>query len=415
MLSNSLWWLTLNFISIIVLAFYSMIEMACVSFNKVRLQYYVSQNNKRAIWLNSLLHNSAKLFGTTLIGVNIALVIGSECAREFHMSLGIDPDFAPFTQVFLVVVFGELAPMFAARHYAENVAMLGAPIIYFSAKILSPFLWLISLMTETLNKFIKGSSGEPNIYLSREEILKILEEQEEDVVKQNESDEFNAVSTNIFSLNAKDANQIMHPLHLVKKIPSNTSVKEMRSILQRSKADYLLIYHKNPKEIIGIAFPRDLIKAADNKRVRDFARAPWFVTQHTKLMQILKQFKSNQQSIAVILDTKGNAIGIIDLYDIMEEIFGKTVKKATDTITRFPKKVLINKTFPGDMLVKEFNREYEVVLSNNEDLTLSQLVAEILGHHPSVGDSIFIEPFELTVKETFLLDVKTINITTFFG
>ena len=71
--TSAIYWFIFNIFSIIVLAFYSMMEMACVSFNKIRLQYYVSKEYKPAIWLNYLLQHPSRLFGTTLIGVNIAL------------------------------------------------------------------------------------------------------------------------------------------------------------------------------------------------------------------------------------------------------------------------------------------------------------------------------------------------------
>ena len=61
--SSAVYWLIFNLLSIIVLAFYSMLEMACVSFNKIRLQYYVSKGNKQAIWLNYLLQHPSRLFG----------------------------------------------------------------------------------------------------------------------------------------------------------------------------------------------------------------------------------------------------------------------------------------------------------------------------------------------------------------
>ncbi|MES2274306.1 MAG: DUF21 domain-containing protein, partial [Chlamydiota bacterium] len=65
----------------------------------------------------------SRLFGTTLIGINTALVFGSECARHIYESVHLDPDWAPLTQVLLVVIFGELAPMFAARRHPEQLAM----------------------------------------------------------------------------------------------------------------------------------------------------------------------------------------------------------------------------------------------------------------------------------------------------
>jgi len=59
-------------ICVVIQGFFAMAEMACVSFNKVRLQYYISKGSKRAIWLSDLLHNPARLFGTALICINAA-------------------------------------------------------------------------------------------------------------------------------------------------------------------------------------------------------------------------------------------------------------------------------------------------------------------------------------------------------
>lgn len=133
--------LLLILICLVVQGFFAMLEMACVSFNKVRLQYYVSKENKRALWLSYLLHHPALLFGTTLICVNTALVVGSECARRFYDSLGLSPDWAPLSQIFIVLIFAEIAPMFAGRRYAEHVAMLGIPILFFFSIILRPLIW----------------------------------------------------------------------------------------------------------------------------------------------------------------------------------------------------------------------------------------------------------------------------------
>ena len=61
-MESALYWLFLNLATIAILAFFSMEEMACVSFNKIRLQFYVAQGSQRAIWLNSLLQNPSRLF-----------------------------------------------------------------------------------------------------------------------------------------------------------------------------------------------------------------------------------------------------------------------------------------------------------------------------------------------------------------
>lgn len=412
-LSLALWWLSFNLLSIVVLAFYSMLEMACVSFNKVRLQYYVSKGIKQAIWLNYLLQNPSRLFGTTLIGVNVAMFAGSECSREFHIALGINPDFAPLSQVFIVIVFGELAPMFAARRFAEHVAMLGVPLIYLSAKLMTPLLWCLGIISKACNMIIGGRESQANIFLTQEELQKILEEQDEQKVFANKNEELNAVSTNIFNLSTKDASQVMESLQNIPLLPSNATVKDMRELLAKTPLDFLPIYHQEITNIVGIIFPRDVIRIPEKRKVRDYARPPWFITQATKVTQLLQQFRSNNERVAVILDSNGHAVGLVNLDDIMEEIFGTSVRPTTRApMKRGQKQLFIERTFPGDMLVGDFNTLFGVSLNPQEHLTFAELLTLELGHPPELGESIFIPPFEIKVEEMRLLEVKTVSIHT---
>ncbi|MCB1112101.1 MAG: HlyC/CorC family transporter [Chlamydiales bacterium] len=409
-MNDALFWLLLNLTSVIALAFYSMLEMACVSFNKVRLQYYVSKKNQRALWLNKLLQNPSLLFGTTLIGVNVATVIGSECAREFHSAIGIDPNWAPLSQVIIVVIFGELAPMFAARCYPEHVAMLGIPIIYASSIVMSPIIWMLSVFSRWVSYFIGGAESDPNLYLSQEELQQILEEQDEEHTQASDNTEFNAIAANIFRLRGKTVKEVMLPINSIPLLASNAIVKQMKNLLQRTGADWVPIYYRQHSNIVAIAFPRETVKAPDNKRVRDFARSPWFITGHTKLTEVLKQFRSNNENVAVVLDDTGAAIGVITLDDVIEEIFGKA--KGEPIKTEHSGQVfLIERTFPGNMLVKDFNLQFGVVLSLEVNLTLSELLQEVLGHPPEEGDVVSVGNFELGVKKSSILGVKRVSIT----
>jgi len=408
MIHSAAWWLFFNLLSIVFLAFYSMMEMACVSFNKVRLHYYVQKGKQRAKWLNYLLQHPFRLFGTTLIGVNVAMVAGSECAREFHSAIGLNPALAPLSQVIIVVIFGELAPMFAARHYAEHVAILGVPLVYASARILTPVLWVIGWISKATNFLIKGKTEQPSIFLSQEELQKILEEHEEEPSTGLNTQELNLITQNIFHLRHKGANQLMTSIEVFPRLPSNATVVQMKNFIKRTNANFVMVYYKEITNIVGIAFPRDLVRAHDTKRIRDFTRPPWFITKNTKLTQILHQFQRNSQTVAVILDRKGKAMGLITLNDLLSTIFGEARYRQQ----KQKNLLIIERTFPGDMLVGEFNREFEVVLDPSEGLTLSELMEKVLGHHPEEKESIFIEPFELIAKETSILEVKYIEVKT---
>lgn len=399
-------WFLFNLISIAFLAFYSMMEMACVSFNKVKLQYYVSQRDRRALYLQNLLLNPAKLFGTTLIGVNLAMVIGSECAREFYRSIGLSPDLAPLTQVMIVVIFGELAPMFAARSHAEHVGMLGSTLLYASAKLMTPLLWCVKGLTKLCQLVIGGREENANIFLSQDELQKIIEEQEEPV-SEGAGDDFNVIAANIFTVRKKTARQIMTPINAVSMLPSNATISQVHNLLLKHDVDFVPIYHQQRSNIVGIALPRDLIRPPESKRVREYARQPWFVTQSTPVTQILRQFRRNNQSVAVILDEKGQAEGIVDLDSVLEEIFGKS----SLSISKLPVPLkVIERTFPASKTVGEFNEQFGVVLDERAEMTLGDLMMEELHHKPQIGDRITHGSFELIIKEASLLEIKSITI-----
>ncbi|MBS0616384.1 MAG: HlyC/CorC family transporter [Verrucomicrobia bacterium] len=394
--------LTLIIICLIVQGFFAMVEMAAISFNKVRLQYYVSKGSRRARWLSDLLHNPGRLFGTALLCINGALLLGSEASRHFYESLGISPAWAPLSQVFLVIVLAEVAPLFAGRRYAEHAAMLGVPILYFVSILLRPVIWLLDLLCKGVYKVL-GTSETSGLYLSREEFQKILEEQ----------DEFNTIVSHVFSLKNETAKELMKPLSSIQTIPSLCTIAEMRALLTSNYSPFVPIFHKEPHSIVAVAYPRDLLRLAENKRVRDYARPPWFITETDSVLSILKQFQRNNQSVAVVLDVKGHATGILTLDEIIDEIFGQSdTWLSMEEAIPFSHHIVVDRTLPGDMLLSDFNAEYQAHLEGLNATTLGELVTELLDHPPSPGESVKVGNFEITVEESTVLEVKSVNVKT---
>lgn len=412
---NQSWvlFLILILISLVVEAFFSMMEMACVSFNKVRLQYYISKGNKRAQWMSYLLNHPARLFGTTLIGVNIALQFGSECSRQFYLSLGLSPDFAPLTQVFLVVIFAELSPMFAARRYAEHVCMLGIPFIFIFSKIMTPVIWFLNGICFVINKIL-GIPITHGLHLTREELQKAIESKDDKDDKKDYG-EFDSVVSSIFALKNKIAKDLMYPLEKGKLLPSQVTAGQLRKTLDFEYFDYLPLFHISKQNIIGIVYPRDLIGVEDEALVKSYARQPWFILEKNSILQILQQFRTNNQKIAVVLNRSGLAIGFLTLDMIIEEIFGPKNYWTTTQETILKKEhIIIEKNFSGKTKILEINKSLNIHLPTDKALTLEELMTKQLGHRPNKGDSIKIDQYELTMQEVGLLKGKKISIKTIF-
>jgi CBS domain containing-hemolysin-like protein len=406
--------LAVTILCILVQGFYGMLEMAAVSFNRVRLQYYVSKRHRRALWLSYLLKHPALLFGTTLIMVNLSLLLGSECSRRFYLSLGLSPDWAPLTQVVLVLVFADLSPLFAGRRYAEHAAMLGIPLLYVTSLLLRPLIWVFDLICRGVNRLV-GSQATGVLYLSREELQRVVEEREEVIGAKPERDEFDTTSARILSLKNKSARELMKPLQAVQMIPSACTIGDMRAQLTAHYTPFLPIYHKVPQNIVSIAYPRDLLRCLAHQQVKEHARPPWFITEGQSVLQILKQFRSNNQSVAVVLSEAGLAVGILTLDEIIDEIFGRMDQwMAYGDVAPRMYRVVLDRTFPGEMRLADFNVRYGVHLLYEDAETLEEVMAKALGHPPTKGESVRIDQFELTVEEASLLGVKVIAVHTIY-
>ncbi len=407
-------YLILIAVCLVIQGLFAMVELACVSFNKVRLQYYVSKRNKRAIWLSYLISNPAFLFGTTLIGVNTALIVGSECSRRFYDSIGVNPDWAPLTQILIVLIFAEISPMLAGRRYAENVAMLGVPFLMFFSILFRPIIWALDILCRGINRLF-GTPVASGAYLSREDLQNIIEEREETLASSPDKKEFNTIVANIFSLKTKTARDLMQPLSSTTLLPSFSTIAEMRQILQEKHLPFIPIYHRNSHNIVAVAYPRDLLRMSENKKIREYSRSPWFITENTSILQILKQFRRNNQSLAIVLNETGLAMGILTLDEIVDEIFGRSDQwMSFGEMAPRAYHIVVDRTFPADMRLDEFNEQFNVHLVYQDAETLEELMTQAIGHPPSKGESVRIDQFELTVEEASLLGAKMILVRTVF-
>ncbi len=394
-------WLGFTLLAVVIQGLFALFEMACVSFNKIRLQYYVSRGKRRAKWLDFLLKRPSRLFGTTLVGINASLQIGSECARRFYESIHLDPDWAPLSQVVIVVIFGELAPLFAARRHPEQIAMTLAPLMVFLARLLSPITWTFDQISKGIH-FLMGRPQETPLFLSREEVKMAFEDRE------GREEELTALVTAVFQLKTSTADQLMQPLAQTQLFPSYATVRDVREHLAHRYTPILPVYHKTTHNIIAIGNVRSILRLHDSDKILDSCKSPWFVTRDTSILQLLDQFRRNNQVVAVILDSSGQACGILSLDQIVDTIFGREQR----SIPEEDQAHLIERTLEGSMTLAEFNRQFEADLKGDDASTLSDFLIATLDHGPARGEIIRIDDYEFTIIDLSLRGIRTLTVRT---
>jgi CBS domain containing-hemolysin-like protein len=393
--------LAFSLICIFSQGLFALFEMSCVSFNKVRLHYLANSGKKRAIWLNKLISRPSQLFGTTLIGINAFLQLGSECSRRFYEELNLNPDLAPISQVILVLLFGEFIPLFAARRHPEKLAIACAPLMILISKLLTPLIIFFELLAKGIHLLFKTSVATPS-YLSREEVQKAFEEEPNEL-----PDPFNSLVSNVFRINTLTARHAMTPIQTLKPLDSELPLSAARSELKTHSLTFIPVYYRTPQNIVSIVHLRDLLDTDPKKKIADLAKPAWFITEETPLFKILQQFRSNNQTTAVILSSAGQASGILSLDQILDTLLGPQKSYESEE-----KKLYIERTVSGSLLASEFNRAFSANLKHRPGDTLSDLIVEELSHAPVKGESVEIGSYELTVLEPSFRGAKIISVKT---
>lgn len=403
MIPDWLLFLGYTFLCIFVQGFFALFEMAAVSVNKVRLKYDLSLNQKRAVWLHYLLSRPSRLFGTTLIGINAAMQIGSECSRQFYEALSLDPSWAPVSQVVLVVMLAELAPLFAARRHPDQLAMALVPFMVAMARLFTPMIWIFDALSKGIHKLM-GRSEEVPLFFSREEVKVAFED------KRQTKDELSFIVSRIFALKNQTVETLMSPLSEIQMLSSLDTIHEAKHRLSVHYQQFIPIYHRIESNVVGIAHMSDLLSLKEGQKLLDHTRSPWFIPKGMLLLDVLDPFRRNNQIVAVVVNDSGAAFGFLTLDQILTQIFGEASGVLWDHSIQSV--VHFERTLSADLPLSEFNRQFFTHFEGEEEECLSDFLIRLLDHSPVKGESIQVDRFFFTILEVSLAKIKTVTVKT---
>lgn len=396
--------LIFTLICLIFQAFFAMMEMAIVSFNRVRLQYFLVRGGKKAKWISKMLLDPTRLFATTLVGVNTALQIGSECSRRAYAFYGLDPDYAPMTQIILVLIFAELAPLFAARRHPESVAMLGIGPLYFLSTMMRPFTWGLSQILSMIDRIFKKEKGHAP-FISKEELQKAIESLDEKHAV-SEREEFNHLVSAIFSLKSRTPRDFMTPIDQVSMLSTGTKIKDIKRLIRDKNIEHLPVYYHQRHTIVGIISTRNLLKANDEARCDLYMQDAWFVPEVESVFKVIEQFRKNGQPLAVVVDSTGLSIGVVHLDEILQAMF--LSEKELGALGH----VMVDRSFDPFSEVSKVNQQFDLDLPTEYGDTLIEMMEEVLKKRPISNDSIRIKNLEIVFKEGDFMGDSRVHIRT---
>lgn len=368
-------------------------------------------------YLIQLLDRPKKLLATILIAnnfINIAIVLlYASLNHLIHPDnelvwYGISLEFIldVIIVTFLILLFGEIIPkVYASRYSVKFSHFMAAPLLFLD-KILAP----LNIPMQKASTFFHQKFGKEKSNLNVDQLSKALELTHEDETSKEEK----KILQGIVSFGNTDTKQVMKPRIDIFALAQETDFLSAVEKIRKNGYSRIPVFDDNIDNIVGILYIKDLLPYLDQK---DFMwtkllREPYFVPENKKLDDLLNEFKSQKNHLAIVVDEYGGTSGLISLEDIIEEIVGDISDEFDDEELIYSK--LDNNTyvFDGKTNLKDF---YQVLkLNDNNDIeknrndadTLAGFILEISENFPTKGQTIKFKHFKFTIE---LVDDKRIK------
>jgi magnesium and cobalt transporter len=179
------------------------------------------------------------------------------------------------------------------------------------------------------------------------------------------------------------------------------------------------VYDGQRDNIIGILMAKDLLKLqrAPELSLRTLLRPAVFVPESKQLNELLRDFRSNRNHLAIVIDEFGNTAGLITIEDVLEQIVGEIEDEFDDKDAESAVYTLADGSYrvAGDAEIVDVNEAFATELPSEDFDTIGGLVAHEIGHVPRRGEAVDIDPLRFTVMLTRGGAVRWFKVTRITG
>lgn len=318
-------------ITMVLSAFFSGMEIAYLSANKLRLEVDKNRNALNSRLLNIYTENPSRYISTMLVGNNIALVI-----YGLAFSKIIEPTLANYVSTqsaalliqtllstIIILVFAEFLPKALFRvnpNFAINIFSI--PVAFFYI-IFYPITSLTQRITKVVVKRIskgKDVDGSDKQFFGRVDLDNLLNEQELENTESLPENEIKLFK-NALDFSKVKIRECIIPRPEIDALEIGSSIEELKQMFIESGFSKILIFENSIDHIVGYVHSSDLFQNPDE--IREILRSIAFVPETMEASKLLSKFLKQNQSIAVVVDEFGGTAGIVTNEDILEEIFGE--------------------------------------------------------------------------------------------
>jgi putative hemolysin len=406
-------------LSILLIGFFSGIEIAFVSASKLSVELKKKQGSYAGKIWSTYMDRPTRFIGTMLIVLNLLLVVygllWSNVLEGFWNLLNIHNPYIKLTvetlASTLVLLFFEF--IFKAYFRAKNDTIISSGIVAFIIQFFySVFASVASVFVNMAEWILKYMF---NVKLhDRKEVFSKIDL--EHFIQQNKTHDIqentemnNELFENVLSLSEIKVRTCLIPRKEIEGVEMGASLEEVRKKFVETKLSKLIVYEGNIDNVLGYIHQLDMFKKPLS--LRAILLPIPAIPESMSATDLISKFSKERKSIAWVVDEFGGTAGIITMEDILEEIFGD-IKDEYDTAEEFVDKQLSANEyiFSGRLELDYITEKYKLPFRHDEETeTLSGYIISQHETIPKQKDRIIIDDYEfdiLNVSETRIETVK---------
>ncbi len=416
--SISISWLII-ILSLLSSAFFSGLEIAFVTANKLRIELESKQGlYSSKIISRFFLKSPARFIGTMLVGNNIALVVYGIVMAGLIEPLIKEFVTSEFSVLFFQTVLSTIIILFTAEFLPKVLfrinpnAVLGffalpALITYF---LLYPIVFItIGLSQFFLTKLLKIDLADGKVEYGRVDLDNYLKEFGSNSDKTREMEHDVQIFQNALGFSAIKVRDSMIPRTEIIAVEINSDINDLKNLFIETGLSKILIYKESIDNIIGYVHSYEMFKRPVD--IRSVILPVLIVPETMPSQEAMSQFIQERKSLAVVVDEFGGTSGILTIEDVMEEIFGD-IEDEHDIEEL--EELVINDyeyLFSGRLEVDYLNEEYKFNLPLSDEYeTLAGLIISICGSIPEKNEEIRIDGFVFSIQEVSETKIEKVKV-----
>ncbi|MCP4457156.1 MAG: HlyC/CorC family transporter [Cytophagales bacterium] len=401
-------------ICLILSGFFSGMEIAFISANRLHIEVLGKQGNVIGRILTKFVRKPSFFLGTTLVGNNVALVLyGIYMARLMEPTLiGILPDDTNTLLLISQTLISTIIVLVTAEFLPKSIFLLNPDRMLSALAIpmiaIYYLMYPVTFLVVGISKFFiesvfgyEYSEDKPVFGLTDlsnyiKQTISTEEEQTSEVDAR--------ILSNAIEFRSVKVRECMIPRTEITAVEVNDSIDELREAFIQTNHSKIIVYKESIDEIVGYCHSLEMFKKP--KDIKDILTPIILVQETTPANELLIQFITERKSLAWVVDEYGGTSGIVSMEDVMEEIFGE-IKDEHDDEDLVENQLDQNTfVFSARHEIDYLNEKYPFELPEGEYDTLGGLILVRNEDIPRTNQTILIPGFSFEIMS---MDDNRIN------